>query len=159
MTQPLSPNPQTAAFPVQVNEQPVPGQKIRPFSFAWGVLFLAIGTTGFSADSFGVAAGATLSLVFLVASCALMYLIFRQRRLVNAARTAFGTGATVAAGQTTPVQQPQNPLYEEALAELDSVDYTVTSPEQMLVGDDPGASIDIPTTPDASNPTDEATGL
>ena len=109
---------------------PVVPQKVRPFSFLFGLGFLAIGLSAFASDAFGGGAGAIVSFCFLVASCAVLYLILRRRRLLNAART-------YVAPPPTPAGPDQN-LIDEALAELDSVDYTVASPERTL-GIDPGS--------------------
>ncbi len=138
--------------PMSPAHNPVPAamitrQKVRPFSFVWGVIFLAVGSMGFASGSFGLGPGPVLSFTFVLASCVVLYLVLNNRRLTLAAQ--HGAAATSSAAAPSPTS-PEEELYLQALAELDNVDYTVASPEQILADDriDPDELVDP----------DEATG-
>ncbi len=165
------------AAPVPVAPMPVvPRQKIRPFSFVWGVLFFTIGVSGFAVDALGATLGSALSFSFLFISCTVMYLIVLRRRQADAAQeaamsyangvstpagptiavpataTATAVDSTQSTGMSTVPTPPQNPLYAEALAELDAIDHTVADPERVL----DTSAVDDDTSD--SNESSEATG-
>ena len=121
-------------------------KKVRPFSLVWGLLFLALGSAGFASGT-GIRPGPMVSITFILGSCLVLYLIVQQRKEVQAAAsgtinagTAQATASGAATPTATPPASPGDELFQEALAELDSVDYTVASPEQILSNDstDPG---------------------